>query len=210
MAIVLIALALALTVTVAVFYAASQRRTMRALETRAARAGRDSEAAAMAILATNQRWEDVVGSLSEGVVILSRAATPSYANDSARRMLGFDSETLPPRLPSEQLASMARRTSSGPPPVEELVELRTPTRRTLIVRARAIAGTDDALLTMSDVSEEAKTQTMRRQFVSHASHELKSPVASIHALAEALGTAIESDPARAKGFADNLAAESER
>ncbi len=45
---------------------------------------------------------------------------------------------------------------------------------------------------------------MRRDFVADASHELKTPVASIQAVAETLMVAIEEDPVAAKRFAQQL------
>ena len=51
---------------------------------------------------------------------------------------------------------------------------------------------------------------IRRQFVANASHELKSPVASLQALAEAIGEAARDDPETAIKFAAKLTSETER
>jgi signal transduction histidine kinase len=51
---------------------------------------------------------------------------------------------------------------------------------------------------------------MRRDFVADASHELKTPAASIQAAAETLERALEDDPAAAARFAGQLRHEAER
>jgi len=61
-----------------------------------------------------------------------------------------------------------------------------------------------------DVTEELRTMRIRRQFVANASHELKSPVASLQALGEAIGEAARDDPETAIKFAAKLTYETER
>src|SRR5206468_5033753 len=66
------------------------------------------------------------------------------------------------------------------------------------------------LVLLRDVSAEQHTQRIRRQFVSNASHELKSPVAGIQVLAEAIGQAALDDPESAREFAGRLIGETQR
>ena len=63
---------------------------------------------------------------------------------------------------------------------------------------------------LRDISEEQLTHRIRRQFVAHASHELKTPVASIQVLAEALRDGAHANPAKAQEFAGRLVQEAER
>jgi len=51
---------------------------------------------------------------------------------------------------------------------------------------------------------------LRRDFVANASHELKTPVAALRALAETLLTALPDDPEAARGFAVRIGREAER
>ena len=57
---------------------------------------------------------------------------------------------------------------------------------------------------------DAPADNVRKRFVSDASHELKSPVAAIQALAEAVESALPDDPSAAARFARRLVTESER
>jgi signal transduction histidine kinase len=61
-----------------------------------------------------------------------------------------------------------------------------------------------------DVTEARRLEATRRDFVLNASHELKTPAASIRAAAEMLRDAQRDDPASADRFARTLERESER
>jgi two-component system sensor histidine kinase SenX3 len=60
------------------------------------------------------------------------------------------------------------------------------------------------------VTETRRLDAVRRDFVAAASHELKTPVASIRAMAETLQQALEDDPEAARRFASRLLGEAER
>ncbi|MEA2499065.1 MAG: two-component system, OmpR family, sensor histidine kinase SenX3 [Actinomycetota bacterium] len=202
-------LALAVVVVVA---ARSQARLQRLTSTLRDSIGdlmRERDAAVTSLAGSQGQWDEVLAKTTEGVVILGHTSTPRYANHAARQLLGLGESGLPPRIPSEEITSLARQATSGEAPVDEIVALRTPERR--IVRVHASPLVDgETLLTLQDVSEEVRVQTMRRQFVAHASHELKSPVASIHALGEAIAKASSDDPASVDRFAERLTEETSR
>jgi len=63
---------------------------------------------------------------------------------------------------------------------------------------------------IDDITEGLRTQRIRTEFVAHASHELKSPVASLQALAEAVHQAVQDDPEAADRFSKQLIKESAR
>lgn len=63
---------------------------------------------------------------------------------------------------------------------------------------------------VSDVTEMERVQAMRRTFITDASHELRTPIASIRAMAEALQLSIGSDPGRSRHFAQRLEHEAVR
>jgi two-component system, OmpR family, phosphate regulon sensor histidine kinase PhoR len=94
--------------------------------------------------------------------------------------------------------------------VEEAIDLWNPDRRSVLVSAQALSDHSGVLVSLRDISSEQRALRQRRQFVSHASHELKSPVASIQALAEAISQASDDDPAAVKQFTDKMLQETAR
>ncbi|MBW3595010.1 MAG: two-component sensor histidine kinase [Actinobacteria bacterium] len=142
-----------------------------------------------------------------GVVVLSASLGPITANAAARRLLRLPETTLPVRLESDELLSIARRALNTGEPAETEVNLWPERRR---VRARAVEDGDEITIFLADVTEEVQAHQVRRQFVVNASHELKTPVAGIQALAETVNQAIDDDPDAAKRFARKLLIESER
>ncbi|HEX2235175.1 MAG TPA: ATP-binding protein [Actinomycetota bacterium] len=155
------------------------------------------------------RTLEVIDRLEEGVVVFNEVLLPLAANRSARRMLGVRGDSLPPRLNSEGVLSVARRALVEGAPAEETVSV-WPGRRSLRVRAVPLEDSDGIVVVLQDVTDELRTQQVRRQFVANASHELKSPVASLQALAEAIREAVADDPAAAKRFSERLVFEAER
>jgi signal transduction histidine kinase len=154
-------------------------------------------------------WE-IVERMSEGLVVLSDLLRPVAANRAARELLGFPEGALPPRLPSDEVRTVARLALDRSGTIEEIVSIWFPARMTLRVRAGPLISRRGVIVVIEDVTEELKTQRMRREFVAHASHELKSPVASMQTLAEALKHAVREDLPAAQRFADRIEFESAR
>jgi signal transduction histidine kinase len=61
----------------------------------------------------------------------------------------------------------------------------------------ATVGSGEVVLVVRDVTRARRLAAVRRDFVVNASHELKTPVAGIQALAESLALALRHNPARA-------------
>lgn len=142
-----------------------------------------------------------------GVVVLNNSLAPVAANAAARKMLRLGDSGLPVRLGSDQLLSTARRALNTSAPAETELNLWPERRR---IRARAVEDGDEITVFLNDVTEEVQAHQVRRQFVLNASHELKTPVAGIQALAETVEQALNDDPDAAKRFARKLIVESER
>src|SRR5690606_10490826 len=65
-------------------------------------------------------------------------------------------------------------------------------------------GDGRVLVVITDNTEQRRIEEVRRDFVTNASHELKTPVASILAAAESLQIAIERAPDRLAEFASRI------
>jgi two-component system, OmpR family, sensor histidine kinase SenX3 len=153
--------------------------------------------------------EEILEKMGEGVVLLDEHLTPTYVNTAARDMLGIHEGGRPPRLPSEEIASVARRALSEDG-AEQRISVLFPLPMTLQVRVATLERGNGLLVVIQNVTEEERALRVRREFVAHASHELRSPVASLEALAEAIRHAIDEDPAAAQRFADRMRSESDR
>jgi two-component system, OmpR family, sensor histidine kinase SenX3 len=153
---------------------------------------------------------EVIDRLAEGVVVLDNELRPVLANAAARRMLGFQQLAGLARLPSEEVLAGARRALVEGVEIDDVVGLWFPLRLSLHVRALPLREGTGVLVLLQDVTEELLAQQVRREFVAHASHELKSPVASLQTLAEAVQQAAEDDPRSATRFAERLVTEANR
>ena len=151
--------------------------------------------------------ERVIDEMGAGVVVLNESLSPIYANPVARNLLDLPPDVLPVRVGPDELLSVARRAATSSEPVRAEVNVDQRTR----LRARATRITDDSIvLVLNDITDESRALQIRRQFVLNASHELKTPVAGIQALAETVNQALDDDPEAAKRFARKLLVESER
>lgn len=152
--------------------------------------------------------EEILEQISEGVLVLDGRLRPTVVNGVAREMLGLQREALPRRLPSDELIRIAREAQTGDV-VDRSVEVWFPRKRSLMVRGRLI-DESMVLLTVRDVTEEVLAQRIRREFVAHASHELKTPVAGLETLAGAILHALKDDPDAAARFSEQMVVEADR
>jgi signal transduction histidine kinase len=157
---------------------------------------------------SDELW-DVLESLDEGVLILDERSRPVAANLRARSILGFRAGPLPARLTVEEIGQLASDVVATGRKVETTIEIWFPTRSMLRLRVAPLPA-GGTVVTIVDVTDKRAAEKVRKEFVSDASHELKSPVASIQTLAEALESALEDDPTSATRFARRLVTESER
>jgi two-component system phosphate regulon sensor histidine kinase PhoR len=83
--------------------------------------------------------------------------------------------------------------------------------RRLLVHVVRIPGEEGGLLAVFvDVTHLRRLETLRRDFVANASHELRTPVAAISSAAETLESALGRDPAAARDFLQMIQRNAER
>lgn len=76
---------------------------------------------------------------------------------------------------------------------------------------RALVTSDgEVAVVVTDLTEARLVEQIRRDFVTNASHELKTPVAGIQALADSLDLAVVRDPDRARTMVERLRREASR
>ena len=149
----------------------------------------------------------VLASLEEGVVMFDPKGQTVYRNASAERLLGNGVLGVRDLVPAS-LQRLAQAALAGRRGIEEVASPAPP--RALVVSAVPVPPDGNALLVVRDVTQARRIDSVRRDFVANASHELKTPVASIHALAETIGSASREDPEAAARFAGQLEREALR
>ena len=171
------------------------------------------------LIEERDRASQILDALADGVLLLDGAGRLLVANPSARTWFGLPDD-LRPGLPLRrvlgvaQLADLADEAVSKRAPVSGIVTVVLPEHRTLALRAFPLADrgpTGRIVVTLSDITQRRRLEVLRRDFVANASHELKTPVAALRALAESLESALgDDDPAAARRFAVRVGREAER
>ncbi|WP_435019509.1 sensor histidine kinase [Tundrisphaera sp. TA3] len=140
----------------------------------------------------------VLGGMSEGVIAIDARRRLLFANASADRLFGLDARSIgrlvPELIRSPELEAAVDATLAGDPdfrgelavPGREVLPRAAP--RILSVQGTRLPGNwnPGAVLVFHDISELRRLERMRQDFVANASHELKTPLASIKAYTETL------------------------
>jgi two-component system phosphate regulon sensor histidine kinase PhoR len=154
-----------------------------------------------------QAMETALSSMEEGVILLGAGGKVDLANPAAERHLGTRPASLSALFPLGLRETATGAVRAGRPAVVE-VETGAPSRW---LRVSAIpVGEGSVLLVIRDVTEPKRLEAVRRDFVANASHELKTPAASIQASAETIRTAAQEDPTVIPRFAGQLEREAVR
>lgn len=148
-----------------------------------------------------------LSTMREGLLLIEADARVTFANDAIGRHLPSTPDTLdtvqPFALRSAIEASRERREAAS-----VLIETGVPTRW---LRATITPAADGAtLVVVRDVTQQRRLDVVRRDFVANASHELKTPAASIQAAAETLRQVALDDPEAVPRFAAQLEGEAIR
>src|SRR6266571_6498144 len=164
------------------------------------------------------RAGQILDALDDGILLLDGAGRLLVTNPTARAWFGLP-EDLRPGLPLRrvigvaQIAELAEEATAKRAPVTGTITVVLPEHRTLVLRAFPLADrgpTGRTVVTLSDITQRRRLEVLRRDFVANASHELKTPVAALRALAESLESAIGDDPPQARRFAARVGREAER
>jgi signal transduction histidine kinase len=162
-------------------------------------------------LAATERERDTsalaLASMEEGVLLFGADGASRLANPAVEGHLGLRPASAEALLPLGLRQLVERVGGSGAVLAVE-VEIGAPTRT---LRGFA-APTEDGsvVLVIRDITETRRSEQVRRDFVANASHELKTPAASIQAAAETIRTAAVEDPSVIPRFASQLEHEAAR
>ncbi len=154
--------------------------------------------------------------LPMGIVVVAADGTELMCNDEAALVLGPAEGKGEHRSDGEVMAGgtlrrLLERGASGQRGRETL-EIVGPPRRSFVVLAEPIGectnGHFAVVGTVTDVSEQRRTDAMRQDFITNVSHELRTPVGAVAVLAETLSQ--EHDPAIVARLTARLESEAHR
>jgi two-component system phosphate regulon sensor histidine kinase PhoR len=137
------------------------------------------------------------------------------ANPRLRELLGTrgEIEGLRPlaAVRNAEVDDALRAALASPAPIHREIELSAPERRVLGVHAAsfAIGRARGAVAVFHDMTDLRHLETVRRDFVANASHEIKTPLTAIRGFAETLLSS-ELPPRDAKGYLEIILRHSER
>ena len=158
--------------------------------------------------AERARGQRLLDSLPTALLLFERTGL-AYANPAARELFGVrERESRSPFqiLGVEALAAAVAEARETGRTVTVQVQRAD---RHLVAEALA-TGEDVVALVVSDITDSRRLEAVRRDFVTNASHELKTPVAGMQALADSLGIAVDRDPDRARSMIVRLQIEATR
>ncbi len=156
--------------------------------------------------AGKQRLEQILGAMTEGILVLDRDGKVGLANRSVGAVLGSRGEILG-KTPNQILGNEDLNRS-----VETViktgqscaVELTTESGRVLRAHLAAViadSGQLDAIvIVFHDLTEIRRTEMVRRDFVANVSHEFKTPLTSIRGYTETLLSEAGDDPETRNDF----------
>ena len=132
----------------------------------------------------------IVATDSSGTIVLANIAAKSILG-SGRPLLFEYFDTLITQRPVRELEQLARQGESGH------ARLRLPVRadmREFDVAADPIQGTGGAVCTFTDITELSHSATLKADFAANASHELRTPIASILGAIQTIEGPAKNDP----------------
>ena len=186
---------------------ARERRTARAAGT-----AKDEEVADLrrrleASEAERDSESTILASMEEGVLLFGPDGHTRLANQAAELHLGGRPSSIDALLPLG-LQRIVRRAAEDRATIVTEAETGAPSR---VLRGFA-APTEEGsvVLVIRDITETRRLDQVRRDFVANASHELKTPAASIQAAAETILTAAGENPSVIPRFAAQLEREAAR
>jgi two-component system, OmpR family, phosphate regulon sensor histidine kinase PhoR len=165
--------------------------------------------------AERDRVGRILSGMQEGVLLLDTGGRIALVNPALRQMLllGADCVGKTPFevIQNEELEKLVEGAQSTSATQAAELDLAGIKPRRVLVRVVPLAGEPGGLLAVFvDVTNIRRLESMRRDFVANASHELRTPVTAVRSAAETLRFAMASDPDSASHFLDIIERNAER
>jgi two-component system sensor histidine kinase SenX3 len=156
--------------------------------------------------------DTVLSAMSEGVLLVDPGGRIIYTNSAADMILGQRFETAAGISPEPLSAAVnAVRRQFDRAGTADAGTCQFESRGAIVeVTARPAQPHGTIVVVLRDVTRAGRLEHLRRDFVANASHELKTPVASILALSGTLRAVAREDPDKLTAFLSRLENEAER
>jgi len=151
---------------------------------------------------------DILAGMQEGVLVLDAKGQVIHANPALRAMLLLGSDAIGKPLldviRNAELVEMLEQARNLESIATGEVELTGLKPKRLMVQAAPLQGeSGNLLMVLVDVTQLRQLESIRKDFVANASHELRTPVASMRSAAETLRGALN-DPEAAQIFLEMI------
>jgi two-component system phosphate regulon sensor histidine kinase PhoR len=158
----------------------------------------------------------ILEAMQEGVVVVDRDGRIVLINPALRAMLLLGADAVGKLLIEtvrhaqlEDLLAAAREEESESTRLEIDVPGLKPRR--LMLHAAPLSGDDEGVLVVFvDVTDLRRLESLRREFVANASHELRTPIAAVRSATETLRNGALEDPTAAARFVDIIERNAQR
>jgi two-component system phosphate regulon sensor histidine kinase PhoR len=163
--------------------------------------------------------EAVLTHMSDALIVLDARGEIVLVNPAAERIFGLvASDVLGQRLIEAfrhfELDAVVRQAEREQKPLAREIELHHPVHRLLRVQVNPAPGArvqfHGMVVVAQDVTDQHRTDIMRREFVANVSHELRTPLTSVRALAEALAAGAARDREAGPRFLQQIVTEIDR
>lgn len=172
------------------------------IEGSVSRMGRELNRLVADLGASRDQLRTVLETMEAGVVALDGAGKILALNSTAREILAVaDKAGAAPS--SELLQRLPGLVDRDIPDAESTFGFRAGSPRIVSVHA-GDASDGSRVVVLQDITEQRRAETIRRDFVANASHELRTPVAVMQANAETLLAGALDDKAAARGFVEGM------
>lgn len=170
------------------------------------------------IAAQNQKLAAAFTNMIEGIIIVDKATHIVSVNPAIERTFGVTQQDVRGRfflevIRNDGIAEIIHSVLEEGRPLSREASLVLPVRRTFQVNASPVfagAVVDGCLVVLHDITEMRRLETMRRDFVANASHELKTPLTSIKGFVETLLEGAVDDAEHNRAFLEIVRDHTER
>jgi two-component system phosphate regulon sensor histidine kinase PhoR len=167
-------------------------------------------------LITNERdrMATILSTMGDAIFIVDSDSRITTMNKAAERIFQISEEKAKGRtfievVRDHELNKVLQSCQSTKKQQTSFVELK-PKKQFLGIASTPLSKEANCLILIQDLTELRRLETVRQDFISNISHELRTPIASVKALAETLSEGAIEDPSIAKDFLNRINAEADK